>query len=68
MFFFRSTEEAAANHGVSARRLRTLLQQGRVVGAMKVGGVWIIPDPLEVLPPSATRRAASVGAVKNREQ
>ena len=68
MSFFLSTEEAAANHGVSARRLRTLLQQGRVVGARKIGGVWIIPDPLEVLPPSATRQAVYVGAVENRDQ
>lgn len=39
--------EAAAALGVSIRRLQTLLVDGRVVGAKRVGselrGIWLIP-------------------------
>lgn len=60
MFYLISTEEASKLLGISARRIRTLLQQGRVKGATKIGRQWLIPVPIEVLPPSPTTKE-SVG-------
>lgn len=40
---FMSTAEAAAVLGVSERRVRAILETGRVKGAFKVGGTWVIP-------------------------
>ena len=48
---FFSADEAAQKVGLSARRLRQLLKQGRVKDARKVGRQWIIPESVELLPP-----------------
>ena len=48
---FFSADEAAHKVGLSARRLRQLLKQGRVKDARKVGRQWIIPESVELLPP-----------------
>jgi hypothetical protein len=40
---FISTTEAAKGWKISARRIAILCEQGRVTGAYKVGGSWIIP-------------------------
>ncbi len=40
---FVGTTEAAKRLGISASRLRVLLQQGRVEGAYKAGKIWMIP-------------------------
>ena len=37
------TTRAASLLGISPRRLRQLLQQGRVIGAYKSGKFWLIP-------------------------
>ena len=63
MLYFQTTEEAARQHGVSARRLRTLLQQGRVKGAQKFGTQWMIPVPVEVLPPEPSHPPVGVVAI-----
>ena len=63
MLYFQSTEEAAREHGVSGRRMRTLLQQGRVKGALKFGKQWMIPKPFEVLPPAPTSPPVGVIAI-----
>ena len=35
--------ECAKSWGVSARRVRQVLEEGRIDGAMKMAGVWIVP-------------------------
>ncbi|MDJ0508160.1 MAG: hypothetical protein QNJ64_02725 [Crocosphaera sp.] len=40
---FVGTTEAAKRLGISASRLRVLLQEGRVEGAYKAGKMWLIP-------------------------
>ena len=37
------TTQAASLLGISSRRLRKLLQEGRVIGAYKSGRFWLIP-------------------------
>ena len=32
--------------GISARRITRLAQDGRIPGAVKIGGIWAIPIPL----------------------
>lgn len=41
---YYSTKEAAAKLGISTRRVRKLLQQGRIPG-VKFGTVWLIYKP-----------------------
>lgn len=38
-----STKEASNNWGISERRIRKLLQEGRIDGAIKIGNSWNIP-------------------------
>ena len=40
---FISTKEASVKWNISPRRIALLCEQGRVTGAYKVGGSWIIP-------------------------
>ena len=54
-----SANEAAQKIGLSARRLRQLLKQGRVKNARKVGRQWVIPESVELLPPD--RDAMRIG-------
>ena len=42
--------EAAKQVGLSSRRLRQLLAQGRVKDAQLIGGSWIVAAPVEILP------------------
>src|SRR5690606_7221496 len=49
--------EAAAELGVSVRRVRTLCSEGRIVGARRVGRDWVIPRPIRVLPGERGPRA-----------
>ncbi|MCY4624622.1 MAG: helix-turn-helix domain-containing protein [Chloroflexi bacterium] len=54
---------AAAELGVSDRRIRELAKQGRVLGASKAGHEWLIPTPIQVLqglrgPTGAAQRVA----------
>ena len=46
-----TAQQAAAERGVSRRRMHQLLQQGRVHGAVKFGRQWCVPLPVVVLPP-----------------
>lgn len=45
-----SASEYAALHNISHVRVRQLLQQGRIAGAIKVGRQWAVPSdaPLPV--------------------
>ncbi|MDE2999526.1 MAG: helix-turn-helix domain-containing protein [Gemmatimonadota bacterium] len=45
-----TVREAAVRLGVSERRVRKLARDGRVRGATKSGGEWLIPTPVEVIP------------------
>jgi hypothetical protein len=40
---FISTTEAGQKWGISGRRVAVLCAEGRVPGAMLVGGTWILP-------------------------
>ncbi len=41
---YLSTTQAAELFGLSARRVALLCEQGRIEGAQKAGGNWIIPE------------------------
>ena len=41
---------AARDLDISPQRMRRLIREGRVRGAQKVDGIWLIPTPIEVLP------------------
>ena len=45
-----TVKEAANGLGVSERRVRKLARDGRVRGATKAGGEWLIPTPVDVIP------------------
>lgn len=40
---FMPVADAAEALGVSGRRIRQLLEEGRVRGAEKISGVWLVP-------------------------
>ena len=43
-----TVREAAIELGVSYRRMYQLLAEGRVKGAKKHSGVWLVPSPVRV--------------------
>ena len=45
-----TVRQASIRLGVSERRIRKLARDGRVRGATKSGGEWLIPTPVEVIP------------------
>ena len=49
-----TARQAAEEVGLSYPRMRQLLQQGRVHGAIKPQRDWLIPRPVEILPPKTT--------------
>ena len=49
-----TAKQAAEEVGLSYPRMRQLLQQGRVHGAIKPQRDWLIPRPVEILPPQTT--------------
>ena len=51
-----TAKQAAEEVGLSYVRIRQLLQQGRVQGAIKPQRDWLIPVPVEILPPSGKNR------------
>jgi hypothetical protein len=42
------TADAARKQGVTQRRLRMLCDEGRIAGAQKVAGVWLIPTSFRI--------------------
>ena len=56
---FVTSHRAAAECGVSLTRIRQLLLQGRVQGAVKMGRQWMVPTPVVLLPP-ITNAAADI--------
>ena len=45
-----TVKQAALRLGVSERRLRKLVRDGRPRGAIKAGAEWLIPAPVELIP------------------
>ncbi len=45
----KSVKHYSSELDVSPRRVRKLCEQERVVGAVKVGKTWILPDEIKVL-------------------
>ena len=41
---YETTKEAGARWGVCSMWVSQLCKQGRVPGAGKIGGIWLIPD------------------------
>ena len=41
---FMTTKEAVQKWNISERRIRQLIQDGRIEGAEKIGTTWNIPD------------------------
>ena len=39
-----SVNDAAAKFNISKRRVQLLCEQGRIIGANMVSGVWLIPE------------------------
>jgi hypothetical protein len=46
----------AAMHNLDPSRIRALLLQKRIKGAVKVGWSWIIPDKAKILPPKRAKK------------
>ena len=54
-----STRQAAARQQVTPQRIQSLLAQARIPGALKIGGVWLLPFDFLVLAPPLRRHAAA---------
>ena len=46
-----TAKQAAQEVGVSYVRMRQLLLMGRIKGAFKFQRDWLVPTPVEILPP-----------------
>ena len=53
---YLTAKQAAEELGLSYVRIRQLLQQGRVHGAVKPQRDWLIPRPVKILPPQSKKR------------
>lgn len=40
---FKTTKEAACEWKITSRRVQILCNENRIDGAVKIGGVWLIP-------------------------
>ena len=45
-----TARQAALDIGVSYSRMRQLLKEGRIRGAIKPQRDWLVPSPVEMLP------------------
>ena len=61
---YATAERAAEERGVSPRRMRQLLQQGRIQGAVRIGRQWCIPLPGVVLPPEAKAHTTKMATLE----
>lgn len=52
---FLSISQMAEKWGISKRRIQVLCSEGRIIGAMKVGTVWVIPADAEKPPDARVR-------------
>ena len=51
-----TAKQAAQEVGLSYSRVRQLLNQGRIKGAFKAPRDWLIPSPVEILPPQTKQQ------------
>ena len=51
-----TAKQAAQEVGLSYARVRQLLNQGRIKGAFKAPRDWLIPSPVEILPPQTKQQ------------
>lgn len=63
---YLTSEEIAQRWDISSRRVTTLCKNGRIDGAIRKGGIWLIPDDAQK-PESMKRgrKADRVVAVKS---
>ena len=59
-------KKAAEELGISVRRVRTLLGEGRIEGASKVGATWLIPSPIDLT--TGTRGPTGVAGKRKRRR
>jgi excisionase family DNA binding protein len=45
-----STAEAAKRRNVTMRYIQRLIKEGRIPGAERLSGVWLVPENFVVLP------------------
>lgn len=58
-------EAAALLNNISERRVRTLCAEGRIKGAKKISGVWLLPDKPQVTA-AARVRAGKIDVVETK--
>lgn len=59
---YLTSEEIAQRWDISSRRVTTLCKNGRIDGAIRKGGMWLIPD--DVQKPESMKR----GRKKSRSE
>ena len=59
-------KKAAEELGISESRVHTLLRQGRIKGAHKVGATWLIPSPIDLT--TGTRGPTGVAGKRKRRR
>lgn len=53
----KSIAQAATTLKRSRRHLRALCDEGRIVGAEKIGKTWVLPDEAIILPPPSKHQS-----------
>ena len=56
---FITVQEAAEKWGVTPRQVQILCKDGRIVGAMRMSRIWIIPD--DARKPTSDKRPKAGG-------
>jgi len=60
---YMTVQEAAKKWGVTPRQVQILCKENRVIGATRMGRIWIIPEDAE----KPTRDSITRARVKNDE-
>ena len=62
---FLTTSEAAKNWNISRRRVSLLCAQGRIIGAIHKGNLWLVPD--DARKPEDPRRKEKTNKIKGEQ-
>ena len=65
---YETTKEAGKRWGVSSMWVSQLCKQGRVPGAGKIGGIWLIPDDAPKPEDGRTWNGKYIGARQRRRR